>query len=72
MPRLKPPGKKEQYHRMKYYAVLDTNVLVSAMLKSGSVFIAELLYQDKKKKKFWTMNYSPEYWSDREYQCLLA
>ena len=49
MPRLKLPGKKEHYHRMKYYAVLDTNVLVSAMLKSGSVpdmIAAEAMYGD--------------------------
>ena len=34
---------------MKYYAVLDTNVLVSAMLKSGSVpdmIAAEAMYGD--------------------------
>lgn len=34
---------------MKYYAVIDTNVLVSAMLKNGSVpgqVVAEALYGD--------------------------
>ncbi len=49
MPRLKLPEKKDQFHKMKYYAVLDTNVLVSAMLKSGSVpdmIAAEAMYGD--------------------------
>ena len=49
MPRLKLPEKKDQYRNMKYFAVLDTNVLVSAMLKSGSVpdmVTAEAMYGD--------------------------
>jgi len=49
MPRLKLPEKKDQYRNMKYFAVLDTNVLVSAMLKSGSVsdmVAAEAMYGD--------------------------
>ena len=49
MPRLKLPEKKEQYRNMKYFAVLDTNVLVSAILKSGSVpdmVAAEAMYGD--------------------------
>ena len=49
MPRLKLPEKKDQFHKMKYYAILDTNVLVSAMLKSGSVpdqLAAEAMYGD--------------------------
>lgn len=37
MPRLKNPDVNGKDRQMMYYAVLDTNVLVSAMLKAGSV-----------------------------------